>query len=239
MKKIILASLLLTSASFAQTTKTIENDKGFIGVSAGASQPTGDFGDQDFYSNSSGLAQRGYVADVNFGHRLTEHFGVIVLFRYQENNVDATAIAKSLHKESPDWGWKVKTQGWKIIGSMAGGFATFQLGKSKLRMDVKGAVGLISATSPQIKITGNNGSDNIVLTTFSKSASSFAYSCGIGLRWNFSKVVGLNLNFDYMGSNPEFKNVKTSMTGSDTEYDTYNQSIGSMNSTVGIVFRLK
>ncbi len=213
-------------------------DRGYIAVSAGPSFPNGDFGSKDVNNEAAGLATTGAIFDITFAQKFGKTFGMTLMLRGQANPIDAQPVVDELYSQFPTLFWTAESTNWGIGGFMGGLYGSFPLGSNgKVTFDTRAMIGYINATSPEITVSAFSGSSSIWVQTQSADAGAFAYLLGAGFKFGIGKRLGLLLNIDYMGANPEFVDVKTiTSLGTYTE-DTYSQNFGTFNVGVGIGWR--
>jgi opacity protein-like surface antigen len=238
MKKVsglIVALLLFVFQVFSQ-------DKGYIAVSLGPSIPLSDFASKDIDKESAGFAKTGAIFDISFGYKIGKNFGVAALLRGQANKTDAQAMADEMgNKLSFQVDTKVESKSWSIGAFMLGGYATVPLEK-KLSLESRIMFGIITATYPNVTFTFSDAEESVLVKRTGSTATSFAYQIGAGIRYDVGKRLCLLANFDYLGSNPEFKDVETTAETSTSferiSKDTFSQSFGTFNIGVGVGYRL-
>lgn len=235
MNKIIfsmMAFLIIASQSYGQ------DDKGYIGISLGPSIPMGDLSSKDADNEAAGWANTGAVFDISFVYRLGEgNFGITALLRGQANPTDAQGLADELANQVAGVNWTVESDGWGIGGLMFGGFGSFPLSE-KATFDTRAMIGFLSASSPEITITGTGAGGTAWVKQGSTTATSFAYLVGAGFKFDINSKLYLLTNLDYLGSNPEFSNVELIASDGSRETDTWSQSMGTLNLSIGIAFKL-
>lgn len=235
MKKAVFSLVaLLTMASLSYS----QDEKGYIGISLGPSIPMGDLSSKDVDNEAAGFANSGAVFDISFAYKLGEgNFGLTALLRGQSNPTDAQAIADVFAYEFPSFGWTVDSDGWGIGGFMLGGFGSFPISK-KYTFDTRAMIGFLSASSPEFNVTGTGPGGSLWVKQSSKSATSFAYLIGAGFKFKISNRLYLLTNLDYLASNPEFLNVETIASDGSRQTDTWSQSLGTLNLSVGIALKI-
>ena len=237
MKNLIVVIAMLCSVScYAQ-------DKGYVGLTFGASNPLGEFGDSDIDNEDAGFAQTGMFYDLSFGYKFGKNFGIAAMLRGQANPVDVDEIASQIHDEFSDFlgtdDFSVKAESDPISSGlfMVGGYGSFPL-TEKLSFESRVLIGLMSATIPEAKITVTDGVDTYWQKQHEGSGSAFAFGLGAGLKFDIGNRICLLANLDYTTAKPEFKDVEFEDGSGDIETDTYSQSISTLNVGVGIAYRL-
>jgi hypothetical protein len=215
----------------------IETDKGYIGLSLGASIPTGDFGSTDENNQNAGFAKTGTMIDLNFSYLLGKNFGISAMLLGQSNNIDVDALENEANFQIPGINWTYSSDSWSVGGILIGGYASFPIG-AKSSFDAHLMIGSLNTTLPSIQITGNfNG---ITLSSMSESQddASFGILLGGGFKFNVSKYISILANMDIVGCTAKFENVQTHYSNSTSEYSDITQNISTINFSVGIAYRL-
>jgi hypothetical protein len=235
MKKIIFS--LIAVMTFVLQSQA-QDKKGYIGLSIGPSIPMGDLASKDADNDAAGWANTGAIFDISFAYKLGNgNFGISALLRGQSNPTDAQSLADELANQVAGVNWTVESAGWGIGGLMFGGFGSFPISE-KSSFDSRAMIGFLSATSPEITITGSGPGGTVWVKQSSTASTSFAYLLGAGFKFDLGKKLYLLTNLDYLGSNPEFKNVETTASDGTREKNTWSQSMGTINLSVGIALKL-
>lgn len=235
MKKVILSLILLTILS---SQIKAQDEKGFIGISVGPSIPMGDLASKDANNDAAGWANTGAIFDISFAYKLGGgNFGITALLRGQANPTDAQALADEIANQFAGVNWTVESAGWGIGGLMFGGFGSFPISE-KASFDTRAMIGFLSATSPEITITGTGPGGTAWIKQGSTAAYSFAYLLGAGFKFDVGRKLYLLTNIDYLGSNPEFRNVETTTSLGTRERSTWSQSMGTLNLSIGLALKI-
>lgn len=235
MKKVILSLFFLTTIS---SQIKAQDEKGFIGVSIGPSIPMGDLASKDANNDAAGWANTGAIFDISFTYKLGKgNFGLTALLRGQSNLTDAQALVDEIANQYPGINWTVESGNWGVGGLMFGGFGSFPISE-KASFDTRAMIGFLSATSPEITITGTDPGGTAWIKQESTAASSFAYLLGAGFKFDIGRKLYLLTNLDYLGLNPEFRNVETTTSLGTREKSTWGQSMGTINLSIGIALKI-
>jgi opacity protein-like surface antigen len=239
MKKILLtavSSLLIFSSAFSQA----DDRNGYIAISIGANLPDNDFGSKNENNQSAGYANTGGILNASFAYKLAGNFGVAARIQGQSNAVDNGTIVNQWSEKYPNVNWTASSDSWQVGSLMGGIYGGFPLdGAGKVLLEIRGLIGVLHATIPQVTVTGEMFGVSESGTQQSAEASAFSYLGGAGLRFNLGESVGLLFNADYIGSNPEFNNVVTTTTLSTTSTRSISMQYGAIDLGVGIAFLLK
>lgn len=231
---------LLTFKSFSQDKGYIGlSDKGYVGLSVGASIPIGDFASKDKNNNSAGFATTGTIFDISFGYKLGKNFGISALYRGQVNPTDADAFAAIFQNQYPGISWTVDSKSWSAAGFLFGCYGSFPIGTSgQTSFETRALIGFLSATTPEINITGRFGTTSAWIRQSSATATSFSFLLGMGFKFNVGNKICLLTNLDYLGAKPEFTDIKITDSTGGSSVETVTQSLETINFSVGIGFRL-
>lgn len=238
MKNLLLVfGLLVTTAGYAQ-------DKGYVGLNFGLSNPLGDYKSTDPESEDAGYAKSGLCYDLSFGYKIGKNFGIAAMIRRQSNKFNEEELQSSIDEFNaifdPYAHVSIATEPWKVGVYMAGGYGSFQL-TDKLSFESRVLIGLMSAKSPELVVTWTTtdpfepGGTEI---QSSENGSAFAFGIGAGLKMNVSERICLLFNLDYISATPEFKDVKYIDETGEVEMFDFDQSITTVNVGLGIGYRL-
>lgn len=212
-------------------------DKGYIAVSLGPSFPSGDFGSKDLDNEAAGLANTGAIFDITYAQKFGKSLGMTILLRGQANSVDPDPLIDELYAQVPGVPWSASTGNWGMGGFMAGLYGSFPMGGEKVTFDTRAMIGYISATSPEITISGFADTQYFWVTTESATGEAFGFLIGAGVNFHIGQRLGLLLNFDFLGAKPEFLDVGTYTSLGTLTYDTYQQQFSTLNIGAGIAYR--
>ena len=235
MKKVLLFAfsfLTISSSLYGQ------ERKGFIGLSTGPSIAIGDLSSKDLSNPSAGFADNGLQFDITFGYQFEESkFGVIGLLRGQANTIDNGALSSEFYKQfQPGVSLSVTGDAWALGGFLFGGFGSFPI-TEKANFIPKAMIGFLNSNSPEIDLTVYYPS-YVYVNTHRASASAFSYLIGAGFNYELGDKWYLMADIDFLGSNPEFRDVLTTTSNGNVIYDTYKQSIATINFSLGIALRI-
>ncbi len=236
MKKIytLILMIFISSNIIAQN----ETDKGYIAITIGPSFPTGDFASTDVDNEKAGLAGTGAIFDLSYAHRLGKNFGIAAMLRGQSNPIDEAAFIAAAVNASPGISWSIKSDPWSLGGIMVGVYGSFPIGSGKTAFEPRLLLGYMSATVPEITITGSAFGLSYSAVSESMSAGGFALMIGGNFRFNVGKKISLLTGLDIYGSSSEFQNVRTQYSDGSSDFNTFIQSFSSVNLNFGIAYRL-
>ena len=215
-------------------------DKGYIVLSLGSGFPTGDFGSNNINNEAAGFATTGTIVDLSLAQKFGNNFGMTLLARIQVNGVDTDPLLEELSAEYPGIPWTAEEHNWATEAFMGGFYGSFPLGNGKFNFETRALIGLVRSVSPEFTFSAFTNNHYYEATTLSATADAFGYLFGVGFKLGIGKHLGVLLNVDYLGANPEFEDVM-SYTRIDAIYNTssntFQQSFGSLNVGVGIGWR--
>ncbi|MDR9399750.1 hypothetical protein [Salibacter sp.] len=126
---------------------------------------------------------------------------------------------------------------WRIGAFMFGGYGSFPV-SDNISFDTRAMIGFASASSPKLDVTGSANGNTVWIEQESADASAFAYLVGAGFQFGVGDNISLLTNLDYLGTGPEFSEVETKTSDGNTSTSTWEQSIGTINLSVGIAYKL-
>jgi opacity protein-like surface antigen len=197
-KNLLIAILTLISLN-------VFSQKGYVAISAGPAIPNGHFASKDFYNESAGWAETGYLIDLSCSYKLGKNFGLSVLLRSRSNNMDNSAFESELTRVTGT-SWTVESEPWILRGIMLGGYGSFPISEV-VSFDTRALIGYLSANSVEIDASINGSGGSAWVNQSSVSATSFSYLLGAGFKFHLSKSVCLLAQADYQYAEPEFRGV--------------------------------
>ena len=241
MKTLIIGFVLisiLTGFSYTQTKSKLKNkpEIAFFGLSVGPSFPSSDFGNKDV-NLSSGYATVGYKVEAYGGVNIIGVFGLSALGFVNINGTNTDKLVTNLNNTYPDTSWNIDSRNWELYGGM-GGVSFYYPVNKKLTMDIKLLSGLLSAKSPELAFISGNNSYKIESST----VNSISWMTSIGLLYYLGQNVSLTGAFEYLGSDPKFNNVKTTLNvnGISSETTTtFSRVMTVLNLSVGFRYSIR
>ena len=176
----------------------------------------------DTSESLAAFAKVGPAMNFEVSYKLNRFIEASILFCGQQNEVDSKTISDKLSQAHPDSRFTVSSDDWNI-GKIMGGINLFLPIDNYKKINVTGRImaGLLKTTAPkfilfQANFNNNTGFPSYSQTVLNKASLdwTFAYSVGIGCRYDFFENFFLRGNIDYSASSPESPNafVKTSAT---------------------------
>jgi hypothetical protein len=211
MKKVLFTVLVMIISIVANA--QMEDRRGYIGVTLGPAIPLGDFGDTNLDNEDAGLAKTGINFNlVHFGYKFSQNFGIAASWFGAAHEVDISGIDEVEFSAN-----EIDAGTWSYGGLFAGVLVSIPAGE-KLFFEFKPMVGFVTATSPEIKVSGSTYMED-------QQGSSIGFDLLGSVRYNFAEKWCAMFNVDYLTAKPEF--------------DYFEQSISALSFNIGIAFRLK
>jgi hypothetical protein len=237
MKKLLIFTLLLSSALTTFSQSTYNKSSVFIGL--GPSIPIGDFSSKSATDEKAGLAAVGFQLDLGYQYRFSKYLGAIAMFKGRIHGLGKEALNYSLPTGSGG-SLSVDATTWKTGAILAGLTQYIPLSKNDLfTLEFREAAGVQITASPEVDVQYNiAGSQTPNGHQRSESATSFAYVLGLGFRYQFNSRLGLKIYGDFNNSNVRFEDV-TIHTGDSTPLVAPNkQKTGTVDVGLGLTIGL-
>lgn len=195
------AALALPLAAAAQGP-----NKSYVGLNAGASFALGDFGKTDYYNNRAGFAKTGFHAALDgayfFGGGVV---GVAGQVAFTDNGrLKADDLAKIGAGFTDGFGVAESTlrsdNRYRRLTAMVGPTFLLPLGSDKLKLEVRGLVGLVHSISTPTYTVQLEDNDQTLLKQTSSTSTVFGYQAGLGLHYALTDHLGVVLRADYLGT---------------------------------------
>ena len=215
-----------------------QKEDGYIAFSVGGGLPTSHFGSADIRDSSSGFARPGINFSLSLAYKISKKIGVCGLIRNQSNSLDVDAFVSQFEKKYPGVKWTMQAKDWNIKLFMAGLYYSAPLGDSTFFIDLKGMIGIASATLPGYTITGTQNGNSLSATQNSATSGAPCFAVGIGFKKYLNEAFCLIGGIDYMSTRPSFTGVLVSFSNGTTQTVSGSQSITSVAITLGVGFRL-
>jgi hypothetical protein len=188
--KTLLFLLLLPVAAFSQF---------YVGISIGASFPTGDFADNDINGEASQFAKPGFYIDLQPNYYFTENIGLALIGSYAINQVDEDDISRKASQEIGG-NWLYSSSEFKQLSFLAG--PQFRINAQQLTFSLAPLIGITSV---------DNISQRLYSFQFPGIASNVSISGDEGLTYGgqvalafpLSDKLSLGLHLRYLINNVE------------------------------------
>lgn len=212
MKRITLLTALLMTATLGMAQKafiynTLQKN-GFVSVSAGISQPIGDFSKKTG-GQRDGMALRGQSVSVSGGYRLAGPLGLMARYEQTSHGIDPVALLQQ-YKQSPgDQLTAAPAAGragqWQTRSLMAGPYLTIPIGR--VALDLRAMAGQVWATCPETYVEGTLNQQELMIKTTSKEAKAISGGLGLTTRYRLTPTVALHVSGDYSSASFTFTDV--------------------------------
>lgn len=200
-------SVLLSSAALALPLAAAQGpNKSYAGLHAGASFAAGEFGQADYYDNRAGFAKTGFHGALDgayfFGGGAV---GVAGQVAFTDNGRLKAGDLNQIGAGFTDgFGVDESTlrsdNRYRRLTAMVGPALMFPLGTPKLRLEVRGLVGLVHSLSTPTLTVQLEDNDQTLLTQTSSTSTRFGYQAGLGLHYALTGHLGVVLRGDYLGA---------------------------------------
>jgi hypothetical protein len=215
-----------------------QKPQAFLGVSAGASIPYGDFSSGDFENNGAGYAKTGFSLSTSYDHRITYNFGVSGLLIVHSNPWDEDDLIDGIEADSLDFADKlsVATSNWSSFGILVGPFLYVPLGED-FNFDIKATIGMYNIFAPEIVISGtqSNG-ENFSLRFLKYSGIGFAWNLGTTIRYKITNNRYIVLSGNYLSSTITFNDIERFNENGIITKESFDQNFTTLNITAGVGF---
>ena len=235
----MLKAIVIISFMLIYTLECFSQKEGYIALSTGPGMPVGEFAGQDYNNEKAGLAKLGAFFDLSYAAKLGKNFGFSVLLRGQSNAIDSKRIEAELLRLNPGFNFLVKSKNWGASNLMIGGYGSFPLNtENHSSFETRALIGIISATSPEIRINATYGNSSQNYINRSITATSYSLLVGAGFKFNLNSKICLITNLDILASEPKFNYKVITYSTVPGESFEFRQQMTTINLGVGVGFRL-
>lgn len=219
--------------------------KSYLGVFGGISTPTGEFKKADYgeiyhENNKAGYAKNGFTIGLDGAYYFHKNWAVAGTISYQDqgqlNSSDVQNLSAGYTEGfGVDQSAVTSSKRYKNLNVLVGPQYTFVF--NKLYVDLRANAGIIkSFSTPEIDVVLTDDDKDYPFTQHSSTATAFAYGGSAGLRYSFSKCIGLALKENYINS-PGIKIDNDNRNNSAGRLVT-KQPISEFQTTLGLTFTL-
>lgn len=214
-KPFVLITLACLAAfdGLAQTKSASAQPPGTLTVSFGPSFPVGAFASKNGNELSSGLANAGELAALDWWQPISKSpFGMIASIRFAMNGVDSKATLEPLEESEPTYQWSMKKSHWSSGAILVGGYYQLPLTR-RLDLRVNLEVGAALCYLPAQSVTGVHdsagvGAVDLIQANVGKAhAVTLTALAGAGLSYHLTPHYSLLLHAGYSYLDPSFQNV--------------------------------
>ena len=209
MKKILFLCLSISLVAC----RALGQPKGALSLSLGPAIPLGDFASMNGFSSTSGLADIGAAAALEYRHPIhNTRFGWTASVRGDFNPVSKSATEAPFKAQFPGYQWSMNNSHWTTIAALIGEYYELPL-SPKLSAQVFLGIGVAECWSPKQNITGIRDSvgfgatDLVQATLHSVSATTFTALAGAGIAYKWNTRWSLSARAGYEWLKPDFHNV--------------------------------
>jgi len=243
MKRLFSVFLLLMSLhGFSQT----YNDRAaLLEIGYGVAVPFGKFESIDVNDSASGYATSGTNLNVLFTYMLNKKIGVSAMISSSVNKLNETGVENKFNVFAERLGdafvSDMQLAKWNTIAYMAGAQFIHPFQKAAFNLQLLAGYSRTEYPEANVIIYKDTSIDAVTADQYAESVSSaFCINAGVGLKYNVSDIMCLNVNANFFSAYPEFDDIKTVSTvnGITTEeIHSYHQRVSLLNVTVGVGFR--
>lgn len=228
------AALALPLAAAAQTSP----NKSYVGLHAGASLALGNFGKADYFNNQAGFAKTGFHAALDgayfFGGGIVGLAGQVAFT--DNGRLTRDDLAKIGDGFTDGFGVDESTlrsdKRYRRLTALVG--PTLLFGGDKLKLEVRGLVGLVHSLSTPTVTVQLEDNDQTLLTQYSSTSTVFGYQAGLGLHYALTPALGVVLRGDYLGaSDLSIDNANRSNNAGRLQTK---QPVAALNTSLGLTF---
>lgn len=239
-KCIILFVFIVVKTSFSQI--TTDNRQSYIGASIGIAPPIGTYANKNIYNAGAGFATLGMRFEGSIAKIIQRYWGIALNYKNQTNNINQQTLSVLYAQKYGVTNCNiVGITPWKINTFLIGSYNAIPLGDTKLvSLELKLLLGMMLATSPQTEITGVVGNNSFQSGQYAINAKAFAYSVGVGIRFEVSKTIFFILQGDCLGAKPKFKtsSIFPSLLSTPYSLNTSTQAISTLSFSICFAYRI-
>lgn len=209
--------LFLSTNLFSQLSKpgaegmqVFKGNRGYFSLNAGPSIPLLDFSKSDITNSSSGYAKIGYSVEANASFRITPILSLGVMSFLNKNSTNLQPIVDYLKSNYPGYTWSGNSNDWNLYGFLGGVSWSYPV-TPKVSAEVRALGGWLGAKSPEFSVTSTSGTDYSYFKIEEKYVNTWSYLIGMNIKYNLTKGFSAFWNIEFLGSNPNFRNVHTSL----------------------------
>ncbi len=216
-------------------------NKSYVGLNAGASFAIGNFGKADYYNNSAGFAKTGFHGALDgayfFGGGIVGLAGQVAFT--DNGRLTANDLTNQIGPGFTDgFGVDVTTlrsdNRYRRFTAMVGPTFMFPVGTTKLRLEVRGLVGLVHSISTPTYTVQLEDNDQTLLRQTSSTSTVFGYQAGLGLHYALTDHLSVVLRGDYLGAG-DLRIDNANRTNNAGRLQT-KQPVTAVNTSLGLAF---
>jgi hypothetical protein len=207
--------LFLSTNSFSQLSKpgsegvqVFRSERGYIGINVGPSIPISDFSKSDINNSSSGYAKIGYSIEGNASIRITPIISLGIMSFFNTNSTNLQPIIDYMKSSYPGYSWSGNSNDWHLYGFFGGISYSYPV-SPKVSTEMRALGGWLGAKSPELLVSSTSGSDYNIFKIESKYVNTWSYLLAMNIKYKLTNVLSVFGNIEFLGSNPNFRNVHT------------------------------
>ena len=238
MKRLIIAVFIIFVSVSMYAQKTSPSHL-VLSVNGGAAIPTGNFGKGDYADEKSGFSKTGVHVNISAVYYLNKNFGIGILGGYSQFGFKgAQSLADGYKEDSGTDSTTLFRKGNnRNLSILIGPYYTIPVSK-KISVDLRVLGGYINTHLAGFEIHYEDYTDNI-MTQKEASGGAFGFQAGAGITYHITERIGIKANADYFSSKPKINiSYDNFIVNSGRRLDTYNESLGGVNATIGVAFNV-
>lgn len=232
MKKILIIAVILFTAFTGFAQKKVS-----FSLNGGIASPVGNLSKSSYEDNNSGYSKTGFHINADAVFHLDKNFGIGVNVANSSFGHKGLVNLSDGYKEDSgtDSTTLVSKGNNNIFSVMAGPVFSLPV-TSKLHVNFRIYGGYADVNMKGFTIYFEDYTDN-ALTQNNAKKGGFAVQAGLGLAYDITKCISVRLNSDYFTVKPKLDITYDNFNvNSGRRLTTYNESLNSINTTLGIGF---
>jgi len=218
MRKALLFVCIVMSVASAYAQK-VSSPHLVLSLNGGLGIPAGNYGKSDYDDQKSGFWKTGVHINISAVYYLDKNWGIGILGGYSQFGLSAQSLADGYKEDSgTDSTTLYKKGNNRNISVLAGPYYRLPVGKK---------------VSVDFRILGG------YINTHLASGGAFGFQAGAGVTYHITDKIGIKANADYFSSKPKINiSYDNFIVNSGRRLNTYNESSGGINATLGVAFSL-
>lgn len=236
MKKIVLAGIIALSTLTVGAQKTTGLS---LSINGGIASPTGNFSKGDYDNEKSGFSSTGGHVNFSAKYALRKSFGINVVAGYSAfGSKNPQSLADGYKEDSGTDSTTLYRKGnTHSFSILAGPYYTIPL-NNKAGLDIRVLGGYTNTHLAGFQIFYEDYTDNAMMQN-EASGSALALQGGVGLHYDITPRLFVQVNADYFWSKPDINISYTHfIVNSGRKLSTYNEAVTGIQATAGVGMRL-
>lgn len=213
------------------------NSRLMFGIYGGYSLPMGNITKTDYLDLSAGFAKAGPDFSIDGTYFFNDHMGagaVVSLMQYgiRDRDILAAGYVEAFAVDDVTMSYT----GYSMLTVMPAFYYT--LAMQKMHVDFRVMAGYANLTTPKIHVQLEDNADHPLIQN-AASGGGFGFGIGAGIRYAITSHIGLALRVDYLNTKPNVDITYTNLNNPTDKFrllTNYNEDIGSINGTLGLMF---